>query len=112
LKSALIENLVKVADAYCAATGQSRASVAKTIFGRGGHFDDLANGVRDLATGTHERALAWFAGNWPEDAAWPADIARPDSNDAGATQEITPEVSGLTTGAVVAAAAPAFSGAA
>lgn len=76
-KSILIHRLIVVAEAHCAASGQSRASVAKTIFGRGGHFEDLESGARDLATGTFEKAMAWFSANWPEGAEWPEGVERP-----------------------------------
>lgn len=76
-KSLLISNLIVLADTYCAKAQQSRASVAKAIFGRGGHLDDLASGRRDLATGTFEKAVQWFSANWPGDACWPATIRRP-----------------------------------
>ena len=73
----MIERLVRLAEAYCAATGESRASVSKSIFARGGHFDALEKGERDIATGTFERALAWFSAGWPADAPWPQGIERP-----------------------------------
>ncbi len=74
----MIEKLVGLADAYCEVSGQSRSAASKEIFQRGGHIDDLAAGNRDIATGTFERALNWFSSRWPDGAAWPADIARPD----------------------------------
>lgn len=76
-KSSLIADLVTVARAYCAETGQGSASVAKAVFGRGGHLDALEAGERDLATGTYERAMAWFSSKWPEASAWPSGVARP-----------------------------------
>ena len=79
MKSTLIEKLVVVADAFCAVSGQTRAAVAKAIFGRGGHLDDLAGGRRDIATQTYERALRWFADEWPAGAEWPVEVERPSA---------------------------------
>lgn len=76
-KSIHIQRLILVANAFCEASGQSRASIAKGIFGRGGHLDDLETGARDLATGTFEKAMAWFAANWPAGADWPEGVERP-----------------------------------
>lgn len=76
-KSALISNLILLADAYCAATGNSRSSLAKALFGRGGHLDDLEAGNRDLSTATFERAVRWLSTNWPAGLAWPPAIDRP-----------------------------------
>lgn len=81
VKSKLIGQLLTVADEFCAATGMSRASLAKALFGRGGHLDDLQAGFRDLATGTLERAMLWLSENWPGASPWPAEIARPEQCD-------------------------------
>lgn len=80
VKSKLIGQLLTVADEFCSATGMTRASLAKTLFGRGGHIDDLHAGLRDLATGTLERAMLWLSANWPDEVAWPDDIVRPSQD--------------------------------
>ena len=77
VKSSLIGALLLLAARHSAASGESRAALAKAIFGRGGHFEDLAEGRRDIATGTFERAMAWFSANWPDGAEWPEDVERP-----------------------------------
>lgn len=78
-RSAAIAELLTVVDVFTAATGRSRGSLSKAIFDRGGgHFDDLATGSRDLATGTLERAMQWFSDNWPDGAEWPAQVKRPE----------------------------------
>ncbi len=77
-KSLLISNLIRTADRFCVASGQSKATVAKTVFGRGGHFDDLEQGRRDMATGTYEKAMQWLSDHWPLHAPWPQDVARPE----------------------------------
>ncbi|WP_167382788.1 hypothetical protein [Brucella rhizosphaerae] len=60
VKSRLIEDLISEADRYCELAGVSRSSVSKTLFGRGGHIDDLIAGKRDLSTGIFERAMGWL----------------------------------------------------
>lgn len=77
-KSTAIGDLLVVADAYVLATGRGRGSLSKAIFDRGGHFEDLAIGSRDLSTGTFERAMQWFSNNWPDNAVWPEGVARPE----------------------------------
>ena len=77
-KSLFIGNLVTLADLFCQSTGQTRASVAKALYGRGGQIDDLASGRRDLVTKSAEDALRWFSDNWPADLDWPPGIARPE----------------------------------
>lgn len=72
----LKEQLLTVARAYCAASGRSLARVSTLIFNGGSKFRQLEEGA-DLSTGNFEAAMVWFSTNWPSDAEWPADIARP-----------------------------------
>lgn len=97
-----------LADIYCEATGNTRASVARVIHGRGGQIDDLATGRRDLMTRSAEDALQWFSDNWPVDRAWPADIHRPPAfksptQDADRVSPAAPEEADLlmTSGAAI-----------
>lgn len=74
----LAHQLLKVADAYCSATGRSRARVSTVVFNQGGKLDALAAG-KDLNGRTFCQAMTWFADNWPEGAPWPAwPEGRPD----------------------------------
>ncbi len=73
----LTDNLVCVADAYCAAVGRSRSRISTVIFGGGDRLDGVARG-RDLNTRSYERAMQWFSDNWPEGVAWPDGITRPE----------------------------------
>jgi hypothetical protein len=72
----LIDQLLTVSDTYCTAVERSRSRVSTLIFGDGGRLDGLANG-KDLNTRSLERALDWFAANWPEGTVWPEGVARP-----------------------------------
>lgn len=72
----LRETLLAIADAFGTARGIGRQRVSTLVFNRGGRLDDIAAGG-DVATGTYERAMAWFSENWPADAAWPEGIIRP-----------------------------------
>ena len=71
--------LVRLADAYAAAKGISRATVSTLVFNGGHVLERLACGKGDCSTGNFERALVWFSANWPRGTKWPAEIiARPD----------------------------------
>lgn len=74
----LREQLLAVADAYCAARGLSRSRVSTLVFNAGMTLDRIALGG-DLATGSFERAMMWFSENWPVGAVWPRGIGRPKS---------------------------------
>lgn len=72
----LRSHIVLLSDAFCAATGRSRARLS-TIVLRGGSRIDAIAGGGDLTTGSYERAVEWFAVNWPDEANWPEAVPRP-----------------------------------
>lgn len=68
--------LLTVARAYSAATGRSLARVATLIHDQGALFKKLEAGG-NCTIDTYDKAMRWFAANWPTDAAWPDGISRP-----------------------------------
>lgn len=74
----LKQQLLLVGDAYAAAAGLSRARVSTIVLNRGATLDAIAEGRADVTTGTFEKAMQWFADNWPAGLDWPADVARPE----------------------------------
>lgn len=74
-------SLIATSDAYCTAVGLSRSRVSTVIFNDGKALDRI-DGGGDLTTRSFEKAMAWFAENWPADTAWPKGVDRP-----GATEE-------------------------
>lgn len=76
----LTHQLLLVARAYCAARRLSLARTSTLVFNEGKKLDLIASGSADLATGRFERAMRWFSDNWPEDAHWPTEVARPTAS--------------------------------
>lgn len=72
----MTEQLILITDAFCAATGSSRGSVAGRVFNDGKRLDAIAAGA-DLKTRSFEHAIGWFDANWPMGAAWPLNVERP-----------------------------------
>ncbi len=72
----MTSQLLKVADAFCAARELSRGRVSTLVFNDGKKLD-LIEGGADLGTRKFEDALQWFSTNWPEGAVWPKAVARP-----------------------------------
>lgn len=72
----LLDQLIAVSNAYCAASRLSRARVATIVFDQGAKLDQIAAG-RDIQTRTFEKAMAWFSANWPDGLAWPEGVPRP-----------------------------------
>lgn len=72
----LREQLILVANRYAHLAGLSLSRVSTIVFNDGKTLMRLqAEG--DITTTTFERAMAWFSGQWPDDAVWPEGIARP-----------------------------------
>ncbi len=74
--STLRDQLLEVADRYAVAKKVSRARVSTLILNQGMKLDQIAQG-HDLMTGKFEDAMLWLSRNWPNNADWPAGIARP-----------------------------------
>ena len=73
----ITEQLLAVADAYCAANELSLSRVSTLIFNDGKRLAAIREGG-DLYTGRFEQAMRWFSDRWPEgDETWPLGVARP-----------------------------------
>jgi hypothetical protein len=69
-------NILTLLRHLCEHLGKSHWAISMRIFAKGDFFQKLLAGG-DCRTSTAERALQWFSDNWPDDLAWPRDIARP-----------------------------------
>ncbi len=76
VRMTMISQLLAVSGAYCRAVGLSEARVSTIVFNRGARLAELRGGS-DLATGSWEKAMAWFSANWPAGSPWPEGIERP-----------------------------------
>jgi hypothetical protein len=70
------KSLITTSDAFCEAKGLSRSRISTLVFNDGKALDRIAGGG-DLNTRSYEKAMAWFAANWPEGVAWPEGVERP-----------------------------------
>ncbi len=71
-----IPNLLRVANAYQAATGLDQSTVSWRALGDVRKLSALADG-KDIQVTRYERAMGWFSENWPSDTEWPTGITRP-----------------------------------
>ena len=85
----LRQTLLHLADTYQAARRLSRSRVSTVVFNDGKVLDRLANGS-DITVGRLEEAFRWFSANWPDGAAWPESVPRPDPAVTGNQQEVFP----------------------
>ena len=70
--------LLRLAQAYSAATGIGLSTIARTACGTSNNklFRRIEGGL-GVSTKSVERAAVWFAENWPETAEWPAGVPEP-----------------------------------
>lgn len=77
----LSDELLRVAEAYAAASNRTLAGVSGDVLGRGGKLREVAQG-RDISVRRAESAIQWFSDHWPEDVEWPKDARRPPPREA------------------------------
>ena len=70
-----LAKLIRIADAYKAATGiEKDSTVSSRVFDDGKKLGALRAGATDLTTGRYNAALRWFSENWPEWADVPYEL--------------------------------------
>lgn len=74
----LIGRLEIVTDAYCAAAGLRREQVSYRVFSDQRRLGLVLGGEAGITVANFEKAMQWFASNWPADAAWPEGVERPE----------------------------------
>ena len=73
-----MDHLLRVVDAYCAATNRAESTVSTLFFGAGHRVRQLRDGA-DMGVRRVARAMAKFDAEWPADARWPAGVPRPSA---------------------------------
>lgn len=73
-----ITHLLALADAYGAATGLSDSRVSTLFLGAGHRLKTIRAGG-DIGARQVAGVIAAMARRWPEGAAWPDDVPRPDA---------------------------------
>lgn len=71
-----IDRLLALANAYAAAESIELSTVSWRVFGDTKKLAALVDGG-DIQIKRYERALIWFAENWPDGAHWPKVVSRP-----------------------------------
>lgn len=85
MEAELRSNLLALAQAYAAARKLNIATVAQRALGDWRFFERLEESERASFTiRKYDIAVRWFSEQWPEDAAWPAEINRPGREAQGA----------------------------
>lgn len=74
----LIGRLQTLSDLYCQHTALSRGQVGYQVFRDQRRLDQVFSGSAGLTVANYEKAMRWFAANWPADLAWPEGIERPE----------------------------------
>lgn len=80
----LLGRLQIVSDRYCAAAGLRREQVSYQVFRDQRRLESVFVGGAGLTVANFEKAMLWFASNWPEGLAWPEGVERPEPAGQGA----------------------------
>lgn len=76
-----IDSLLEVARRYAEVEGVPLTTVSSRALNDGKKLTALEGGA-DINVKRLERALLWFSANWPAGAEWPAEIVRPEVEEA------------------------------
>jgi len=77
----LIGRLQTVSDAYCAKLQLRREQASYQIFNDQRRLGTVFAREGGLTVANFEKAMNWFAANWPEDLEWPKGVERPEPQD-------------------------------
>lgn len=80
-------DLIKLVEAYCAATGKSESRIASIVGGTGIFYRRLRAGG-DCSATIYQRVMQWFSDHWPADTAWPDGVTRPEPSATGPTKAV------------------------
>jgi len=69
--------LLQVSRIYAGHHGIDLRTVSSRVFDDGKVLPRLSEGSASVTLARADRAVEWFSTNWPEGAAWPADVSRP-----------------------------------
>jgi hypothetical protein len=72
----MIDDLLKLSDCFCAATGIAETTLSSRIFNDGKRLTAVRGGA-DIGARRLERAIEWLSAHWPSDTAWPDGVRRP-----------------------------------
>ena len=72
----LRDQLLAVSEAYANLVGRSEARVSTIVYGSGNAILRLRDGA-DMGSERIHNGLQWFSDHWPDQAPWPAEVARP-----------------------------------
>jgi hypothetical protein len=82
-----IDHLLVVAHAYAAAENVDLSTVSWRALGDTKKLTMIETDGRDIQVRRLEKTMQWFSDNWPGNAVWPTDIARPEPTPEPADQQ-------------------------
>ena len=74
----VIQTILELSRLYGEAEGVSPTTVSWRAFNDSKRIRALHDG-KTITIRRAETVIAWFSDNWPEEAVWPADVARPET---------------------------------
>lgn len=82
METELRTHLLELANLYAKARGMELSTVAQRALGDWRFFQRLEDkATASFTVRKYDAAVAWFDGQWPEDAAWPEGVSRPSASE-------------------------------
>ena len=78
-------HLVTLGAAFAAETGLAQSTIWARVVGDARFLDRITSG-KGFTVKTYDSCMMWFSENWPDNAPWPAEIARPAAQTTEAAQ--------------------------
>jgi hypothetical protein len=76
MEKELVANLKAVSSAFALASRLKASTIWARAVGDARFMDRVESGA-GFTVKTYDNALLWFSANWPDNAVWPATVARP-----------------------------------
>lgn len=82
-----IDQLIQVAREYARATDLELKTVSWRLFEDSKKLEAMVEEGADIQVRRLEKSMRWLADNWPDNAVWPEDVARPATAEPTPTQD-------------------------
>lgn len=77
MEKELANNLLTLSDRYCASRDVAETTLGRLCAADGKFLVGIRRGGRTFTAKKYDEVVEWFAGNWPPDAEWPAQVPFP-----------------------------------
>jgi hypothetical protein len=78
MEQQLSRNLTLCAEAFIASRNVGFSTLGRLAAGDWRFFTHLGDGSKTFTARKYDEVMGWFSDNWPDGAAWPENVSRPE----------------------------------